>query len=148
MKYCFIFVCQQGSLELESMLLAASLKRYLRCDYECVAAIPQPATQWGTVSEDTLVFMHDLGVRTVPITNRINENYPVGNKVACLGIDTPADKLIFLDSDILCGQEFSPDTIVPIPSSIFRAAPESIEGIKGIFDPPFSAVPSSTLFTP
>ena len=71
MKYCFIFVCQQGNLELKSMLLAASLKYYLRCDYECVAAIPQPATQWGTVSEDTLVFMHDLGVRTVPITNPI-----------------------------------------------------------------------------
>lgn len=94
MKYCFVFFCQQGGLELKAMLLAASLKRYLRCDYECVAAIPQRATQWGTVSSDTLAFMQDLGVRTVPITNPINEYYPIGNKVACLGMDTSADKLI------------------------------------------------------
>jgi hypothetical protein len=86
----------------------------IRCDYKCVAAIPQPAAQWGTVSAETLAFMHDFGVRSVPITNRINnENYPIGNKLACLGIDTPTDKLIFLDSDILCLREFSPDTIPP-----------------------------------
>lgn len=140
MKYCFIFVCQQGGLELKSMLLAASLKRYLRCDYECVAAIPQPATQWGTVSADTLAFMHDLGVRTVPITNPINEYYPIGNKVACFGIDTPADKLIFLDSDILCVREFAPDTISPNPSLIFGATPESVSKMKGIFAAPFNAM--------
>jgi hypothetical protein len=147
MNYCFTFVCQQGDLELKSMLLAASLKRYLRCDYECVAAIPQPETQWGTVSEDTLVFMHDLGVRTVPITNPFGKNYHIGNKFGCLGVDTLADRLIFLDSDILCGREFSPDTISPNLSSIFGADPELIEGIKGIFGAQFSAVPSSTLFT-
>ncbi len=147
MKYCFIFVCQEGGLELKSMLLAASLKHYLRCDYECVAALPQPAARWGTVSADTLAFMHSLGVRSVPITNRINENYPIGNKFACLGIDTPADKLIFLDSDILCSREFSPDSIPPNPSSIFGTAQNTARKIKGIFDAPFSAVPSTILFT-
>jgi len=147
MKYCFIFVCQQGGLELKSMLLAASLKRYLRCDYECVAAIPQPAARWGTVSVETLAFMHDLGVRSVPITNRINDNYPIGNKVACLGIDTPADRLIFLDSDILCAREFSPDTISLNPSSISDPSQNLFEEIKGIFAAPFSAVPSMAPFT-
>ncbi len=144
MKYCFVFVCQQGGLEIKSMLLAASLKRYLCCDYECVAAIPQPATQWGTVSADTLTVMHDLGVRTVLITNPLNEYYPIGNKVACLGIDTPADKLIFLDSDILCGQEFAPDIISPDLSSIFGVSLESVKGITGVFAAPFNAVPSGT----
>jgi hypothetical protein len=147
MKYCFIFVCQQGGLELKSMLLAASLKRYLRCDYECVAAIPQPATRWGTISVETRAFMQSLGVRVVPITNRINDNYPIGNKVACLAIDTPADKLIFLDSDILCGCEFSPDTIPPNLSSILGPIQQSVGEMKGIFDAPFSAVPSKILFT-
>ncbi|NJO18630.1 MAG: hypothetical protein HC877_23755 [Thioploca sp.] len=147
MKYCFVFVCQQGGLELKSMLLAASLKRYLHCNYECVAAIPQPATQWGTISTDTLTFMESLGVRAVPITNRFGKSYPIGNKFACLGIDTPADKLIFLDSDILCGQEFSPDMIFPNPSSIFGLAKESVGEMRGIFDAPFSAVPEAGLFT-
>jgi hypothetical protein len=147
MKYCFVFVCQQGNLELKSMLLAASLKHYLHCDYECVAAIPQPAVKWGTVSTDTLAFMRDLGVRSVPITNPISDNYPIGNKVAALAIDTPADKLIFLDSDILCGQELYPDTISPNLSSTLRSVPKATGEMQGIFAAPFSAVPSKILFT-
>ncbi|NJO16377.1 MAG: hypothetical protein HC877_11715 [Thioploca sp.] len=147
MKYCFVFVCQQGSLELKSMLLAASLKYYLHCDYECVAAIPQQATRWGTVSAETLVFMQSLGVRTVPITNPIHDNYPIGNKIACLAIDTSADRLIFLDSDILCGRDFCPDMIPLNLSSIMNSASESISKWKGIFEAPFSAVPSRILFT-
>ncbi len=107
MKYCFVFICQQGELEIKSMLLAASLKRYLRGDYECVAAIPQPASRWGTISDNTLKFMQILDVRSVPIINQINDDYPQGNKVACLGIETPAEKIVFLDSDILCLREFS-----------------------------------------
>ena len=129
------------------MLLAASLKHYLHCDYECVAAIPQPTAQWGSISVDTLAFMKSLGVRTVPITNQINNNYPIGNKVACLGIDTSANKLIFLDSDILCTREFSPDTISHNPSSVSGSLPELVGEIRGIFAAPFSAVPSSILFT-
>ena len=147
MKYCFVFVCQQGSLELKSMLLAASLKYYLRCDYECVAAIPQPATKWGTVSTDTLDFMHNLGVRSVPITNRVNDNYPIGNKVAALAIDTSADRLIFLDSDILCGREFCPDTVSLDLSSTLETVSELSENKSGIFSTPISVVPSKILFT-
>ena len=103
------------------MLLATSLKRFLDCDYECVAAIPQPETQWGTISKDTQRLMQILGVRSVPITNTIDENYPIGNKVACLGIDTAADTIIFLDSDILCVSEFIPQFKEP-----FNAKPADL----------------------
>jgi len=114
MKYCFVFVCQAGELEIKSMLLAASLKRYLRSEYECVAAIPN---QWGEISETTKVLLKFLGIRSVPITNSINHDYPIGNKVACLGIDTPAEKLVFLDSDILCLREFNPSQWFTAPFS-------------------------------
>ena len=40
MTYCFVFVCQKGYLELQSLLLAASLTKYLRGSYELKAAIP------------------------------------------------------------------------------------------------------------
>jgi len=96
------------------MLLAASLRRFLRCQYELVAAISQP------VSEKTLALMQALEVRSVPITNHLDENYPIGNKVACLGIETSADKIVFLDSDILCLREFCPDTVFDAP---FAAKP-------------------------
>jgi len=123
MKYCFVFVCQQGELEIKSMLLAASLKQYLRCEYELVAAIPQPESRWGPISENTLILMQSLGIRSVPITNRINDNYPIGNKVACLGIETSAEQIIFLDSDILCLREFSPE---PFFSAPFNAKPADL----------------------
>ena len=41
-RYCFVFVCQQGDLELKARLLAASLRHFLRCDFELVAALPTP----------------------------------------------------------------------------------------------------------
>lgn len=107
MKYCFVFICQQGELEIKSVLLAASLKRYT--SHECIAAIPQPWERWGSPSAETLDFLAQLGVRTVFIENKINDDYPIGNKVSCLGISTNADKLIFLDSDILCLRPFSGD---------------------------------------
>jgi hypothetical protein len=105
-RYCFTFICQQGDLEIKALLLAASLKQFLRCDYELVAALPQPATRWGTPSEETLALLTRWGVRTVAITNQINDDYPIGNKVSCAAIATDADKLIFLDSDMLCLREF------------------------------------------
>jgi hypothetical protein len=106
MRYSFVFVCQQGSLEVKSMLLAASLKRQVGCDHELVAALPVPRERWGQPAASTLAFLERLGTRLVPITNGIDLDYPIGNKVSCLGIATDADVRIFLDSDILCLQPF------------------------------------------
>lgn len=106
MNFALTFVCQAGELEIKSLLLALSLKRHLVGDYECIAAIPHPPSQWGTVSPTTLQLFQTLGIRTVPITNPIHNNYPIGHKIACLGITTTAKKLIFLDSDLLCLRPF------------------------------------------
>ncbi|EIJ41613.1 sulfotransferase family protein [Beggiatoa alba B18LD] len=108
MHYCFTFVCQQGELEIKALLLAISLKTFLRCNYELVATVPTPATDWGTPQPSTLELLKSLGVRVVPITNWVDTQYPIGNKIACLGIETSAEKIFFLDSDILCYQEFTP----------------------------------------
>ncbi len=108
MKYCFVFICQQGELEMKSMLLATSLKENLRCDYELVVAIPYPESIWGKISESSEKLIQQLGIRKVFIENQINLNYPIGNKVSCLGIEADADKIIFLDSDILCVSPFDP----------------------------------------
>lgn len=106
MNYCFVFVCQAGELEVKSLLLAASLRRHLRCDYELVAAIPRPEAIWGTPSAATLALLHRLEARTAAIENPIDAGYPIGNKLACLGIETAAGKVVFLDSDMLCLREF------------------------------------------
>lgn len=108
-RYCFIFVCQAGELEIKALLLAASLKRFLRCDYELVAAVPGPATVWGELSTSTSELLYALGVRIEAIANPIDPAYKIGNKLACLSIATNAEKIVFLDSDILCLREFYDD---------------------------------------
>lgn len=107
MKYCFVFVCQQGELEIKASLLAASLHRYLKCDYELVVAIPTPEEQWGKPADHTRAFLKKLGARLISIRNQIDEKYPIGNKVSCLLVESSADKIVFLDSDILMMRDFA-----------------------------------------
>ncbi len=117
---CCVFVCQQGDLEIKAMLLAASLRKQLGARVELVAAIPTPAERWGTPARATVEFLDRIGVRQVAIENRIDPSHALFNKVACAGVATRADKLLFLDSDIVC----------------LRAFP------KGAFAAPFSAKPA------
>lgn len=48
-EICFVFVCQQGELELKALLLALSLKRHLRFHAELVAAVPSGIAEWGSL---------------------------------------------------------------------------------------------------
>jgi hypothetical protein len=105
-RFCFVFVCQAGELEIKALLLAASLKRFLQCDYELVAAVPGPSDIWGELSSLTIETLSRLGVRFETIVNPIDVSYPIGNKLACLSIATSAEKIVFLDSDILCMRDF------------------------------------------
>lgn len=123
MKYCFVFVCQHGQLEIKSSLLAVSLKRNLKCDFELVAAIPGPEETWGSSGPETMDLFQEIGVRTVGIENLVDSDYPIGNKVSCLGVETDADKIIFLDSDILCCSEFSGHERFSVP---FNAKPVDV----------------------
>ena len=119
-EYCFTFVCQSGELEIESMLLASSLRLQMGEDIDLVACIPQPESVWGALSATTLALLDELHIRQAPIRNPIDPSYPIGNKLGCLGVATTAARTIFLDSDIIC----------------LKALPH------GAFSAPFSAVPA------
>jgi len=99
--YAFIFVCQEGELEIESLLLAASLKRFLRCEYELIAAVPVPQERWGRPGAATCQAFDALGARMASITNEVDLAYPLANKLGCLKIPTRADTIVFVDSDIV-----------------------------------------------
>jgi len=101
MHVSITFVCQVGDLEAKALLLAASLRRALTDDVELVACIPHPESRFGSIPADTLVALEALGVRTVPISNPLADDYPIGNKLACLDIPTAAEWRVFLDSDVL-----------------------------------------------
>ncbi len=121
--YAFTFVCQQGELEGLSLLLAASLKRFLRCDYELIAAVPRPNQALADLSPVTYRLLGEMNVRIEHFDNPIAGNQTgdlLTNKIYCFQIPTAMDKVIFLDSDLLCLREFSGNQRFAAP---FNAAP-------------------------
>lgn len=123
-RYAFVFVVQQGDLELKSLLLAASLRRFLRCDHELIGAVPVPTEKRGAPAETTVAALRDMNVRMVPITNPFKQHYPIGNKLSCLSIPTDADKLVFVDSDIVALREFTDEDRFGLP---FNAKPADVQ---------------------
>jgi hypothetical protein len=103
MNFTFIFVCQRGLLEAQSLLLAMSLRKHLSAEYELVAAIPE---QFGKLHPITYGLLDALKVRRVQIRNTFNPIYPVGNKLFAVNIAAASDYRVFLDSDLLCVKEF------------------------------------------
>jgi len=122
-RYAFVFVCQAGELEIKALLLAASLKRFLRCEYELIAALPTPASIWGELAPETLELLRQLDVRIEPIVNPIDPDYKIGNKLACFDVPTRADRIVFLDSDILCLRDFGEPDCLQVP---FAAKPADL----------------------
>jgi hypothetical protein len=114
-----VFVCQQGLLEAGALLLAASLRRSLRVEYELIAGTPSPSDVWGTPGDLTLELLAELDVRVVSVSNLFGPERPTANKIDCMRISTDADKLVFLDSDMLCLRQFdeehfaAPINVVP-----------------------------------
>lgn len=130
-KYAFVFICQEGKLEVESVFLAASLKRYLKCEHELIAAVPSPPEIMGTPRDITLELFKKMGVRIVNIHNDLasdrgfNKLHLFTNKMYSLRIPISADKFIFLDSDFLCRKDFHGDLRFSIP---FSARPVALPG--------------------
>ncbi|MBJ7264813.1 MAG: hypothetical protein JHC61_14335, partial [Burkholderiaceae bacterium] len=100
-SFCFVFVCQQGILERQAIVLVASLRRHFGGGPEIVAAIPGPADVWGAPCRATLDILCDHDVRMLPIVNPVSTTYPIGNKIACLSVETMRRHIVFLDTDII-----------------------------------------------
>ena len=139
-RYAFVFVCQAGELEVKALLLAASLRKFLRRSYELIAAIPEPEEVFGRIRASTVTALEALGVRRVPIHNEVDPQYPIANKISCLRVPTDADKLVFLDSDILCLREFHDEprfqiafNAKPVDAATFGPSPEAWQPIYALF---------------
>jgi len=119
MKLDVVFVCQQGELEAQAALLAASLRKY--CDNQVVlhAITPIPEEEYGTVSPVTKKFLDDLGVKWYHFKNPISDDYKVFNKLNAFNIRPEGDRILFLDSDIIVRR--------------------SLQGLSAYFSRPFAA---------
>lgn len=89
------FVCEPGRLEAQALLLAASL-RSTWPHLELVAAVPR------ALPAATSQALAALRVTELEIGNPLASDYPIGNKLAALGVGAGDGLRIFLDSDMLC----------------------------------------------
>ena len=110
-NFSFVFVCHRGRLEIEALLLAASLRKNMRCEYEMVVAVPEPHELLPPPSDQTVQQLESLGARFISIRNellsRARDHWylKMANKVYCFRLETTYDKIVFLDSDhLVCGQ--------------------------------------------
>jgi len=152
-SYAFVFVCQQGEIEGMSLLLSASLKRFIQCEYELIAALPTPFEKWGIPQPRTLALLEEMGVRIVYFENYIPGNTLgdlLTNKIYCLQIPTAMDQLVFLDSDMLCLRKFYGDERFSIPvnvASTFRATGRNWNAIYAAVNLSVPTTEIETLFS-
>jgi hypothetical protein len=97
----FIFVAQAGLLEQMSLVLAASLRANAGPGHELIAAVPTPASIWGSLSTGVKAAYEELEVAVKEITNPFGREYPIGNKFGCLMIEPMHRRLVFLDTDVI-----------------------------------------------
>jgi hypothetical protein len=103
-KFAVTFVVHGGELQIKSLMLAASLRKYWPLNIDLIACMP-PGNNIPVLHD---AFKNALGVRIVEVSNPIADgDYPIGNKLLCLDVETEADRVIFLDSDIIALQKVS-----------------------------------------
>ncbi|MCH7744273.1 MAG: sulfotransferase [Proteobacteria bacterium] len=130
-RICISFICQAGELELKAALLAASLRlNHQSLKTELVAAIPDKDV-WGDIASQTRCFLENLDIRIERVVSPFGEAYPIGNKIAALGVPTDASTTIFLDSDIVCLTPFDP---VQLETPGLLAKPADFDTFRGNVD--------------
>ena len=102
-----LILAQQGRLEFEAIIFAASL-RHCAPDFtgRLIIAEPQPEGAWsghGTrIGDDTRALLDSLGAAIAPFTARhFGAAYPYGNKIEALSVLPPGQPFVFFDTDTL-----------------------------------------------
>ncbi|KAA0920336.1 hypothetical protein FLO80_04290 [Aquicoccus porphyridii] len=100
-------VGQNGRLQYEALLFAASLRRFTP-DFRgrLFIAEPQPGTAWQKDPRigngDVLALLDELEVEILPFENNyFGESYPYGNKIEALAALPEGEPFVFFDTDTL-----------------------------------------------
>lgn len=123
-----LFVCQQGSLEVQACLLAATLREHLGNEFALVAAVPNSSRATSSISPLTASFLRDLDLQISTFANPLIDSssnaappvrFLLANKIAAIrDLDYSGEKLIFLDSDQLCLADFTRDVSLMAPVTV------------------------------
>jgi sulfotransferase family protein len=106
-SYAFVFVCQPGELEIGALLLAASLRRSLRCDYDLIAFIPPLLASEVALDVRTLQLLRSLEVTIVPFFDVFDRSGTTAPDPLGLKLPGEANKIVFVASDIIALREFN-----------------------------------------
>ena len=100
-----VVVAHGGPLEAKAALLVASIRTVLPVTQRIRIAVPEPVERWGALSPAMRRLLDALEIATVPTRNRIDDEYPHGNKISAMeGLHEPC---VFLDSDMLVVRPFA-----------------------------------------
>jgi hypothetical protein len=122
-----VFVCQGGRLEVEAMLLMASLVDRLPDNVSVVVGIPTNK-EFREPHEDTLKFLRNLGAEFVYFENElIKEQHKGGdlpkclltkNKIFLLRCFGGDERVVFIDTDHICRDFFDPNHWNSVPLGV------------------------------
>lgn len=129
MKFAVCFCVHSGELEIKALLLVASLRKHWPATVELIACVPQDPP-FGGLSTNAARILDSLGVRVTSAFNPIGPDYPIGNKLLCLDVETEADRVLFLDSDILALKPVSQEQLAAEFGEGFAAKPADLATFK------------------
>lgn len=125
MKLAIFFIVEGRTLELQSLLLADSLRIHHDTDVQCIAYVP--TSYISSMDPLTVDFLRSRDVDIVPFhtpRGTWRRPYPHGNKLLAAAQHRECDYSIFLDTDTCCFDSVIP----PIESGDARvfAVPEGV----------------------
>lgn len=125
MKLAVCFCVHSGEMEIKAMMLAASLRQHWPASVELIGCVPTD-TRFGEPGDDCRPTLDSLGVRLAPVVNPFGAGYPIGNKLLCLDVETEADQVLFLDSDIMALRPASEHDLTAVFLHGFAAKPADL----------------------
>jgi len=129
MNFAVCFCVHWGELEIKALLLAASLRKHWPTGVELIGCVPEEP-EFGELSDASRQAFESSGVGLVSITNPIGVGYPIANKLLCLDVPTKAERIIFLDSDILATRNASASELQTTFGTGFVAKPADLATFK------------------
>jgi hypothetical protein len=130
MKFAICFCVHSGELEIKALLLVASLRKHWPAEVELIGCIPVQS-DFGELSDDSREAFQALDIRLVGIQNPIGADYPIANKLLCLDVATEADRIIFLDSDIMALAAVAEQDLATVFGEGFVAKPADLATFEG-----------------
>lgn len=108
-----VIVGQNGRLQYEALLFAASLRKYSpNFNGRLFIAEPQPGPKWSRdprmENGDVLVELAELDAEIIPFESKhFGEEYPYGNKIEALSALPKGEPFVFFDTDTLITGELT-----------------------------------------